>query len=120
MNFQKRSFMKIISHRTSIQTVTGRFANESFRQRSVRKRVGSIRKRPIVSSQTSYITRTLYAEDTIKLRDRTESPWLKFHSVVAIIKSTTFSSIFQVLCSFSRLKRSRINREIKITVKNRE
>ena len=37
-------------------TVTGRFANESFRQPSVRKRVGSIRKRPIVVSQTSYIT----------------------------------------------------------------
>ena len=32
----------------------------SFRQPSVRKRVGSIRKRPIVGSQTSYITRTLY------------------------------------------------------------
>ena len=38
----------------------GRFANESFRQRSVRKRVGSIRKRPIVGSQTSYITRSVY------------------------------------------------------------
>jgi len=37
-----------------------RFANESFRQPSVRKRVGSIRKRPIVGSPTSYITRTLH------------------------------------------------------------
>ena len=40
----------------SVSEVTGRFANESFRQPSVRKRVGSIRKRPIVVSQTSYIT----------------------------------------------------------------
>ena len=43
-------------HSGSQCQVTGRFANESFRQPSVRKRVGSIRKRPIVVSQTSYIT----------------------------------------------------------------
>ena len=36
----------------SLRSVTGRFANESFRKRSVRKRIGSIRKRPTVSSQT--------------------------------------------------------------------
>ena len=33
--------------------IVGRFANESFRQPSVRKRVGSIRKRLIVGSPTS-------------------------------------------------------------------
>ena len=32
------------------------YGNWSFRQPSVRKRVGSIRKRPIVVLQTSYIT----------------------------------------------------------------
>ena len=37
----------------TINTNVGRFANESFRKPSVRKRVGSIRKRPIVVSQTS-------------------------------------------------------------------
>ena len=51
----KQSFVAL-----SITVDVGRFANESFRQRSIRKRVGSIRKRPIVSSQTSHITRTLY------------------------------------------------------------
>ena len=49
-----------------------RYECRLFRQRvvsphSVPKRVGSIRKRPMVSSQTSYITRTLYyVQDLIK------------------------------------------------------
>ena len=54
------TWFSLILVKTALITNVGRFANESFRKRSVRKRVGSIRKRPIVSSQTSYITRTLY------------------------------------------------------------
>lgn len=37
-----------------------RLANESFRQQSVRKRIGMIHERPIVSSQAWYIVRSLY------------------------------------------------------------
>ena len=44
----------------------GRFANESFRQLSVRKRVGSIRKRPIVLSLT-HILRVLFTVFKAKL-----------------------------------------------------
>ena len=43
-----------------IERNVGRFANESFRKPSVRKRVGSIRKRPIVVSQTSNLEGPIY------------------------------------------------------------
>ena len=44
-----------ITYSRARKTNVGRFANESFCQPSVHKRVGSIRKRPIVVSQTSNI-----------------------------------------------------------------
>ena len=46
---------------TKHTTVKWPITCRSFRQLSVRKRVGSIRKRPIVGSLTSYITRTLHS-----------------------------------------------------------
>lgn len=45
------------------------FAHESFRQQSVRKHLGSIRKRPIVSSQTSNISLLMVPMVTKWIRD---------------------------------------------------
>ena len=50
--FNKRRKLSILDKDLGSSDVISRFANESFRQRSFRKRLWSVRKRVEVSSQT--------------------------------------------------------------------